>query len=242
MGVSAYEQLDEFGDTWVLLRPLVDPDGIPGAVRMRRALKALLRGYGIRVERITGPAGGPPTINVEECNVAKKQTLLWFAGVSEPIDQGALATCAFLVREDDPPEFGRFIHSWSHVVQKADSVPAYDAWRHEYTERATVHGLGHGLKFLIEQERTERPLVICTDVSNLATRLAFTPEAAQAAGDTRSMARVRQLLGRFQWTIELIRRIENPADELARAAWESAAGRPFPGRPTRRRRPRPVRR
>lgn len=52
---------DDFGLTWVLLRPLPESDEHPGTqtARMRRALKALLRGYGIRVERITarGPDG-----------------------------------------------------------------------------------------------------------------------------------------------------------------------------------------
>lgn len=229
--------VDDFGDTWVLLRPLVDPDGIPGRVRMRRALKALLRGYGIRVERITGATGGPPAISDEDCNMARKQSTLWFAGVSEPLDKGALATCAFLVREDDPPELNRFVHSWSDVVQKAADVPAYDAWRDEYTKRAQVFGLGHGLKFLKDQLRTESPLVIYTDLPGLAERI-----TAKIADDTRSMVRVHALLSSFRWNLEIIRRTENPADELARAAWESAAGRPFPGRPTNRRRPSPARR
>lgn len=57
---------DDFGPTWVLLRPLPESDAHPGTptVRMRRALKALLRGYGIRVERIT--AVGPDGKRVED--------------------------------------------------------------------------------------------------------------------------------------------------------------------------------
>lgn len=51
----------EFGPTWVLLRPLPESDLYPGtpAVRMRRALKGLLRGYGIRVDGLADakPAG-----------------------------------------------------------------------------------------------------------------------------------------------------------------------------------------
>jgi hypothetical protein len=45
----------DFPETWVKLRPLVDHDrGIPASVRMRRALKCLLRSYGIRVEKVQG--------------------------------------------------------------------------------------------------------------------------------------------------------------------------------------------
>lgn len=45
---------------WVLtLRPL--PDDVPAAVRMRRALKCLLRSFRLKCERISGkePEGGP---------------------------------------------------------------------------------------------------------------------------------------------------------------------------------------
>jgi hypothetical protein len=51
----------DIGPTWVLLRPLPESDRHPGTPtgRMRRALKGLLRGYGIVCERITslGPDG-----------------------------------------------------------------------------------------------------------------------------------------------------------------------------------------
>lgn len=46
--------VEDFPPTWVLLQPLVDPDGVPARVRVRRAFKALLRGYGIRVEKVQG--------------------------------------------------------------------------------------------------------------------------------------------------------------------------------------------
>ena len=41
---------DDFGPTWFLLRPLPDPGGVPASVRMRRALKCLLRSFGIKNE------------------------------------------------------------------------------------------------------------------------------------------------------------------------------------------------
>lgn len=50
--------LDDFGPTWVLLRPLPH-ERIPASIRMRRALKALLRGYGIKVEGMQTAAPGP---------------------------------------------------------------------------------------------------------------------------------------------------------------------------------------
>jgi hypothetical protein len=57
----AIDRGDEFGLTWLLLRPLPESDQHPApeTIRMRRAIKALLRGYGIKVERITrvGPDG-----------------------------------------------------------------------------------------------------------------------------------------------------------------------------------------
>jgi hypothetical protein len=53
----------DFPPTWFLLRPLPESDRHPGSktARMRRALKGLLRGYGIRVGRISnvGPNGQP---------------------------------------------------------------------------------------------------------------------------------------------------------------------------------------
>jgi hypothetical protein len=43
-------EIDDFGPTWFLLRPLPGWGGVPASVRMRRALKCLLRGFGIRCE------------------------------------------------------------------------------------------------------------------------------------------------------------------------------------------------
>jgi hypothetical protein len=50
----------DFPDSWVLLRPLKDPDGVPASVRMRRALKCLRRGFRIKAVRVSGtlPVGG----------------------------------------------------------------------------------------------------------------------------------------------------------------------------------------
>jgi hypothetical protein len=60
------EQPGDFGPTWVLLRVLPESNEHPGtpAVRMRRALKGLLRGYGIRVEQLAAcaPDGWPAGI------------------------------------------------------------------------------------------------------------------------------------------------------------------------------------
>lgn len=62
----------DIGPTWVLLRPLPESDQHPGSptARMRRLLKAMLRGYGIRCERIT--AAGPD--RPADANVAKGAT------------------------------------------------------------------------------------------------------------------------------------------------------------------------
>jgi hypothetical protein len=51
---DAADEPEDFPPTWVLLRPLKDPWGVPASIRFRRALKCLLRSYGIRVERVTG--------------------------------------------------------------------------------------------------------------------------------------------------------------------------------------------
>lgn len=50
----------DFGPTWLLVRPLPESDAHPGTptARMKRALKGLLRGYGIAVEKIQ--AAAPP--------------------------------------------------------------------------------------------------------------------------------------------------------------------------------------
>src|SRR5262245_18902824 len=50
--VAKSDPTDDFGPTWVLLRPLPDPNGVPASVRFRRALKCLLRVYRIRNEGI----------------------------------------------------------------------------------------------------------------------------------------------------------------------------------------------
>jgi len=53
------DQGDDFPPTWILIRPLPDPDGVPASVRVRRALKCLLRAYRLRVVKVTnvGPRG-----------------------------------------------------------------------------------------------------------------------------------------------------------------------------------------
>lgn len=48
---------DDLGPTWVLLRPLPDPNGVPASIRFRCALKCLLRAYRIRNE---GMRSEPP--------------------------------------------------------------------------------------------------------------------------------------------------------------------------------------
>lgn len=53
------EPIDDFPrDSWVLLRVMPDEDDIPGAIRMRQALKVLLRSFKIKCVRMTGV--GPP--------------------------------------------------------------------------------------------------------------------------------------------------------------------------------------
>lgn len=49
--------------TWLKIRTLPDPDGVPGNVRLRRCLKSMLRAYGLRVERVSGegPVNEIPT-------------------------------------------------------------------------------------------------------------------------------------------------------------------------------------
>jgi hypothetical protein len=51
-------------DTLIVLRPL--PDTVPVSVRLRRALKALLRQYGFRCLKVEDVAEGEPNANREK--------------------------------------------------------------------------------------------------------------------------------------------------------------------------------
>jgi hypothetical protein len=52
---------DDFPPTWFLLRPLPARGGPPASTRMRRALKVLLRAFGIRAVEMSGRAPPGPT-------------------------------------------------------------------------------------------------------------------------------------------------------------------------------------
>jgi hypothetical protein len=71
---------DDFGQTWLLLRPLESPRGIKASLRFRAALKVLLRQFHLRCERVTceGPDGVMvelPPEDAADANVAKPETL-----------------------------------------------------------------------------------------------------------------------------------------------------------------------
>jgi hypothetical protein len=59
---------DDFGPTWLLLRPLKSPRDIPASLRFRAALKALLRQYHLRCERVAR-IGGPDNEDAEAIEV-----------------------------------------------------------------------------------------------------------------------------------------------------------------------------
>jgi len=43
-----------FPPTWIKVEVLADKNGVPGEIRLRRALKCLLRSFSIRCTRLTG--------------------------------------------------------------------------------------------------------------------------------------------------------------------------------------------
>lgn len=151
-----------------------------------------------------------------------KRTLLWFDGAAEP--NPGLATYGFVIREDDTPVKGRFIHAGSGVVgpKTTNNVAEY-------------YGLGVGLRWLADNGRTELPLLIRGD-----SKLVI----SQVAGEWECRSphliilrdRCLALLELFaQKELVWIPRDQNEgADELSRSAWESKTGQPFPQRPTRR--------
>ena len=51
---------DDMGESWIRIRPLKSPNGIPASIRMRQWLKSGLRAYQLKVEQLTG---NPPEPN-----------------------------------------------------------------------------------------------------------------------------------------------------------------------------------
>lgn len=152
----------------------------------------------------------------------RKRTLLWFDGAAEP--NPGRATFGFVVRENDPPVKGRFLHSGSGLVSP-------------YTTNnvAEYYALGHGLRWLVDAGKTATPLIVYGD-SQLVVNQVLGLWECRAAHLQKLLKRCLELFTRFDVReIKWIPREENDqADQLSRSAWESAAGLPFPERPTKR--------
>jgi hypothetical protein len=53
-------------ETWILVRVLPDPDGVPASVRFRRLLKAMRRAYGLAAVRVTGQVPDVETVKTDD--------------------------------------------------------------------------------------------------------------------------------------------------------------------------------
>ena len=152
------------------------------------------------------------------------RTIVNFDGACEPNPHG-LASWAFIVREDLGVAKNRFIHSANGVIL-ADKRPTNNV--------AEYFALGHALKWLRDNNHTKRKLVILGD-SQLVIKQVQGEWECNAPHLVGLRDRCIDLLTAFEVVeLKLIPREENEqADHLTRFAWETAAGKPFPERPTR---------
>lgn len=152
------------------------------------------------------------------------KTTLFFAGACP--EPGSAAAWAFSLRRKDGVAV-HFLHAGSGVACRGSPASA---------ELGSLFGLGYGLRWLADQGRAgngklalrgDRPAVLAL----------VRPDGQPPPELARLVGRVRELLGAWpEWDAQVVGTDENGADELARGAWESATGKPYPARPTRRRR------
>jgi hypothetical protein len=64
---------DDFPPTWFLLRPLPGWGGVPASIRMKRALKCLLRSFGIKNEGMRSPPPDDVPVADRQGQAAKKR-------------------------------------------------------------------------------------------------------------------------------------------------------------------------
>jgi hypothetical protein len=108
-----------FGDTLLVLRPLADP--APPAVRLRRALKTLLRAYGLRCTWLEG-------INVSEEKIVTPRELAESLVRREPTGSPPAAWSIQIVcAPDEPAELCHCVYEGYAKEQHAQAVRALES-------------------------------------------------------------------------------------------------------------------
>lgn len=131
-----------------------------------------------------------------------------------------LAGWAFVAREDVHPTKGRFLHSGSGVVEQTNGLVAQ------------LYALGYGLSWLKTTGNTKRSLLV-GGRSESALGLLAGQMACPTPQVTALCTRCQDLLRAFEEVqFSRVEELDEP-DTLARFAWESATGKPYPQRPTR---------